>query len=39
MTLNVHFECGIMRHVFILMHRGDLKGDLKGSRALCLRGL
>lgn len=33
------FECvqlhGIMRRVFILMHSGELKGDLKGSPDLC----
>ena len=37
MTLTVLPECGIMRNVFILMHCGDLKEYLKGSRALCLR--
>lgn len=38
-TLNLHFERGIMRHVFILMRSGDLKEDLKGCRALSVRGL
>lgn len=38
-TLNVHLECGIMRHIFILMHSGYSKEDLKGSRAPCVRGL
>lgn len=38
-TLNVHLECDIMRHIFILMHSVYSKEDLKGSRAPCVRGL